>query len=137
MQLASRFGRHSPVLRSREPLSDDQMRAVAPSNFAEAAHDSRSERYTYTEWHRVVFWEALAERVERHVAKGSSIFVGGRLQSNSWTDKDGVKRYGVDIVADQMQLLGGKRETSGDGGASLPSTPPERKEGDAGDESPF
>ncbi|MDM0015848.1 DUF932 domain-containing protein [Variovorax sp. J22P168] len=47
MQLASRFGRHSPSLRSREPLSDEQMRAVAPSIFADAAHDSRSERYTY------------------------------------------------------------------------------------------
>ena len=47
MQLASRFGRQSPVLRSREPLSDDQIRNVAPSIFAEAAHDSRSERYTY------------------------------------------------------------------------------------------
>jgi hypothetical protein len=47
MQLSSRFGRHSPVLRSQSPLSDDQMRAVAPSIFADAAHDSRSERYTY------------------------------------------------------------------------------------------
>ncbi|MGO4395907.1 DUF932 domain-containing protein [Variovorax sp. M-6] len=47
MQLTSRFGRHSPVLRSREPLSNDQMRAVAPSIFADAAHGSCSERYTY------------------------------------------------------------------------------------------
>lgn len=47
MQLTSRFGRQSPVLRSQSPLSNDQMRTVAPSIFAEAAHDSRSERYTY------------------------------------------------------------------------------------------
>jgi len=47
MQLASRFGRNSPALRSNEPLSDDQLRRVAPSIFAEAAHASRSERYTY------------------------------------------------------------------------------------------
>lgn len=47
MQLSSRFGRHSPVLRSQSPLTGDQMRAVAPSIFADAAHDSRSERYTY------------------------------------------------------------------------------------------
>jgi len=47
MQLASRFGRNSPALRSSEPLSDDQLRRVAPSIFAEAAHASRSERYTY------------------------------------------------------------------------------------------
>lgn len=47
MQLASRFGRGSPVLRSREPLTDDQLRSVAPSIFADAPHGSRSERYTY------------------------------------------------------------------------------------------
>jgi len=47
MQLASRFGRNSPALRSNEPLSDDQLRSVAPSIFAEAKHTSRSERYTY------------------------------------------------------------------------------------------
>ncbi|MEO9332752.1 MULTISPECIES: DUF932 domain-containing protein, partial [Gammaproteobacteria] len=47
MQLASRFGSRSPVLRSDRPLSDDQIRTVAPSIFAEAAHDSRSERYSY------------------------------------------------------------------------------------------
>ena len=47
MQLASRFGRNSPALRSNEPLSDDQLRRVAPSIFAAAAHASRSERYTY------------------------------------------------------------------------------------------
>jgi hypothetical protein len=47
MQLSSRFGRCSPALRSQEPLSDEQLRAVAPSIFAEAAHGSRSERYTY------------------------------------------------------------------------------------------
>jgi hypothetical protein len=47
MQLASKFGRNAPELRSATPLADDQIRAVAPSIFAEAAHDSRSERYTY------------------------------------------------------------------------------------------
>ena len=47
MQLASRFASHSPTLRSDYPLSDDQIRRVAPSIFAEAPHDSRSERYAY------------------------------------------------------------------------------------------
>ena len=47
MQLASRFASRSPVLRSERPLSDDQIRAVAPSIFAEAPHESRSERYSY------------------------------------------------------------------------------------------
>ena len=47
MQLASRFASRSPVLRSERPLSDDQIRAVAPSIFADAPHESRSERYSY------------------------------------------------------------------------------------------
>src|SRR3546814_7061254 len=47
MQLASRFASRSPVLRSEHPLSDDQIRAVAPSIYAEAPHESRSERYSY------------------------------------------------------------------------------------------
>ena len=47
MQLASRFASHSPALRSDHPLSDDQIRRVAPSIFADAPHESRSERYSY------------------------------------------------------------------------------------------
>ena len=47
MQLASRFASHSPALRSDYPLSDDQIRRVAPSIFADAPHESRSERYSY------------------------------------------------------------------------------------------
>jgi hypothetical protein len=47
MQLASRFGRHSPILRSDRPLTNDQIAQVAPSIFAEAAHESRSQKYTY------------------------------------------------------------------------------------------
>ncbi len=47
MQLASRFSHRSPVLRSNHPLSDDQIRAVAPSIFADTPHESRSERYSY------------------------------------------------------------------------------------------
>ena len=47
MQLASRFASHSPALRSDSPLSDDQIRRVAPSIFADAPHESRSERYSY------------------------------------------------------------------------------------------
>ena len=47
MQLASRFASHSPALRSDTPLSDDQIRRVAPSIFADAPHESRSERYSY------------------------------------------------------------------------------------------
>lgn len=47
MQLASRFAHHSPALRSETPLSDDQIRRVAPSIFADAPHESRSERYSY------------------------------------------------------------------------------------------
>lgn len=84
----------------------------------------------FTEWHRIVFWGPLAERVEKSVRKGSSIYVGGRLQANTWTDNDGGKHYGVDIVADQLQLLGGKRpgaeqgEQQGDDNSNAPAQAP-------------
>ncbi len=57
-----------------------------------------------TEWHRVVFFNRLAEIVEQYVKKGSKIYVEGRLQTRSW-EQDGVKRYTTEIVANEMQML--------------------------------
>lgn len=57
-----------------------------------------------TEWHRVVFFNRLAEIVEQYVKKGSKLYIEGRLQTRSW-DQDGVKRYTTEIVANEMQML--------------------------------
>jgi single-strand DNA-binding protein len=72
-----------------------------------------------TEWHRVVFFSRLAEIVAEYLKKGSQIYVEGRLQTRKWQDKDGQDRYTTEIVANEMQMLGGR----GGGTASFESRP--------------
>ena len=57
-----------------------------------------------TEWHRVVFFNRLAEIVEQYVKKGGKLYIEGRLQTRSW-EQDGQKRYSTEIVANEMQML--------------------------------
>ncbi len=66
----------------------------------------------HTEWHRVTLWRNLADVADRFVRTGSQIYVEGRLRSREWTDKDGVKRYSIEIVADDLKLLGRKPESA-------------------------
>ena len=65
-----------------------------------------------TEWHNVVVWRGLAEIAEKYVKKGTQVYIEGKIQSRTWTDKEGNKRYSYDILADSMQLLGRKSDTS-------------------------
>src|SRR6202012_3804444 len=69
-----------------------------------------------TEWHRISFFGRLAEIVGQYLKKGSSVYVEGRLQTRKYTDKDGVEKYATDIIAEQMQMLGGRQGMGGDGG---------------------
>jgi single-strand DNA-binding protein len=69
-----------------------------------------------TEWHRVVFFDKLAEIAGEYLKKGRSVYVEGRLQTRKWTDKDGVEKYTTEIVASEMQMLG-SREGMGGGAA--------------------
>ena len=68
-----------------------------------------------TEWHRVVFYDRLAEIAGEYLKKGRPVYVEGRLKTRKWQDKDGKDNYTTEIVAEQMQLLGG-REGGGGGG---------------------
>lgn len=61
-----------------------------------------------TEWHRVTFFGKLAEIVGEYLKKGRSIYIEGRLKTRKYTDKDGVEKYATDIVANEMQMLGGR-----------------------------
>lgn len=61
-----------------------------------------------TEWHRIVAWSRLAEIAGEYLSKGKQVYVEGRLQTRSWDDKDGVKRYTTEIVAQDLILLGGR-----------------------------
>ena len=82
--------------------------AVANFNLAtsEFWNDKTGQKQERTEWHRVVVWGKLAETCEKYLAKGRQCFVEGRLQTRSWDDKDGNKRYTTEIVASTVQFLG-------------------------------
>jgi single-strand DNA-binding protein len=70
--------------------------------------DKNGEKQEKTEWHRVSFFGKLAEIAGEYLKKGSQIYVEGRLQTRKWQDKEGQDRYTTEIVADKMQMLGGR-----------------------------
>jgi single-strand DNA-binding protein len=81
-----------------------------PIATSERFKDRNGDVKEQTEWHNVVFWRNLAEIVEKHVRKGSQVFIEGRLRTKTWEDPNGQKRYATEIVADTMRLLGRRPE---------------------------
>lgn len=67
------------------------------------------EQQERTEWHRVSMFGRLAEIAAEYLRKGSQVYLEGKLQTRKWQDKEGKDRYTTEIVADEMQMLGGKR----------------------------
>lgn len=89
------------------------------------------EKKEQTEWHTVVMWGRLGEIAAEYLRKGSQVYIEGRLQTRKWQDKTGNDRYSTEVVASEMQMLGGRggagggmqetrdtRETGGRGGAA-------------------
>jgi len=70
-------------------------------------------RFEQTEWHNIVLWRGLAEVSEKIVRKGALVYIEGKLRSRTWEDKDRIKRYSVEIVADTLTVLTGRREDTG------------------------
>jgi single-strand DNA-binding protein len=102
------------------------------------------EQQERTEWHRVTFYQRLAEIVAEYVKKGSKLYIEGRLQTRSW-EQDGIKRYATDIIANEMQMLdsrgsgggGGSYQPAHQSGASEPAEPAPADMGDFDDDIPF
>ena len=69
-----------------------------------------------TQWHRVTFYDRLAEIAGEYLKKGKPVYIEGRLKYGKYTDKDGIERNTVDIVAEQMQMLGGRDGGGGEEG---------------------
>ncbi len=69
-----------------------------------------------TEWHKIVAWQRLAEICGEYLHKGSQVYVEGKLQTRSWDDKEGNKKYTTEIVINQMQMLGSRSEPKQDRG---------------------
>jgi single-strand DNA-binding protein len=79
--------------------------------------DKAGEKQEATEWHRVVFFNKLAEIAGEYLKKGSQVYVEGRLRTRKWQDKDGQDKYTTEVTADAMQMLGG-RQGMGEAGAA-------------------
>jgi single-strand DNA-binding protein len=97
----------------RDPESRTLPNGEAVTNIAIATTESwkdktSGERRELTEWHRVTFYRKLAEIADQYLRKGSQVYIEGRLQTRKWTDKEGVERYTTEIIADNMQMLGGR-----------------------------
>lgn len=100
-----------PELRS---TSSGQM--VATFNLATNESKKKGDGYEeFTEWHRIVAWGRTAEVAAEYATKGKQIYLEGRLQTRSWDDQNGVKRYTTEVVAQELILLGGRGESSGGG----------------------
>ena len=77
-----------------------------------------NENTELTEWHTITLWRGLADVVDRYVRKGSQLYIEGRLRTREWTDKDNIKRYTTEIMADEMKLLG-RRSDNQQAGAPM------------------
>ena len=72
--------------------------------------DSDGNKLEHTEWHRVVAWKGLAEVCNEHLSKGSKVFIEGKLRTRKWEDQDGNIRYSTEIIARDLEMLGGRQE---------------------------
>lgn len=103
---------------------DPEVRSVTSgakvANFSiattESYTDKTGQRVDKTEWHNIVMWRGLAEVAEKYLRKGAQVYVEGRLQTRSWDDQNGQRRYMTEIVADNLVMLGRPR---GEGGGEF------------------
>lgn len=86
--------------------------------------DRNGQRQDRTEWHTVVAWGKLGELVNQYLSKGRSAYVEGRINTRSWDDKDGNKRYKTEIVALQVQFLGATGPSTGGQGGDMDQSEP-------------
>lgn len=88
--------------------------------------DKEGNKQERTDWHRVVFFGKLAEIAGEYLRKGASVYVEGSLKYDKYTGQDGVEKYSTDIVANEMQMLGGKQEGQGVGSGGSRGGAPQR-----------
>ena len=95
--------------------ADPEVKTVAGGNTVARLSVATSENWTdregqkqeRTEWHRIVVWGKLAELCGKYLAKGRQVYLEGRLQTRSWEDQQGQKKYTTEVVASTIQFLGG------------------------------
>ena len=107
--LIGNLGKNPDVVALPQDRNDETSNVVKKASFPLATTEYRrnreGERIEQTEWHNVVCWRTLAEIAEKILRKGTQIYVEGKLQTRSWIDKDGNKRYITEVVADNFSVL--------------------------------
>lgn len=97
----------------QDPTTRYMPNGEAVTNFSMATSESWKDKsgvkQEKTEWHNIVAYRKLAEIMGEYLKKGSSVYIEGRLQTRQW-EKDGVTRYSTEVIADSMQMLGGKAD---------------------------
>ncbi len=83
------------------------------------------QKQEHTEWHRIVVWGKQAETCAEYLSKGSKVYIEGRLQTRSWEDNNGQKKYTTEVVASQVLFLSGNQEKRSSSEASSSSYTPE------------
>jgi len=99
---------------------------AAVTNFTVATNESWKDKQTgeqkdRTEWHRVAMFNRLAEVAAEYLRKGSQVYIEGKLRTRKWQGQDGNDRYTTEIIADEMQMLGGRGDGGGNFGGGKPS----------------
>lgn len=79
---------------------------------SESYNNRNGEKVTQTEWHRLELWDKLAEISEKYLTKGATVYVEGKLKTETWTDKEGKQREGKTVRVTSLQLVGGRSNTT-------------------------
>lgn len=94
---------------------------------------STGEKREHTEWHTVVLWRGQADFAEKYIHKGSQVYVEGKIRSREWMEEaTGNKRYAVEILAEEVRLLGGQRRYEGNTGEQRPQSQKEQQSSQGG-----
>ena len=121
--LIGNLGR-DPEIRSTQTGGKVATLNIATTEFRKDSKTGTS--VEHTEWHRISIFGKLADVAEQYLKKGSPVFIEGRIRTNKWTDKDGLERSGVEVICENLQLLGSRPQGTSD-------TPPNGK-GSSNDE---
>ncbi len=103
--------------------TDNGKVAVLSLGITEKYKDRNGEKKENTEWVKVVVWRNGAELVDNYVKKGAQLYVEGKLQTRSWDDSNGQKRYVTEVIASNIQMLGRKEGQSAPASSPAPSAP--------------
>lgn len=113
--LVGNLGRDPEVRYSAEGSAICNISIATTSQWKDRTSGEKREE---TEWHRVVFYNRLAEIAGEYLRKGRPVYVEGRLRTRKWTGQDGQERFTTEIIAEQMQMLGGRHGGGEDYGKS-------------------